>query len=130
MAKFEWKAERNPNTGEPVATAAFTAELVSIAQNAIANTNNVNFYPATVKYENAEGKTVNNTALVYENNFNYGMSVGTSYLGKVVKQKDKPMLLIVSHLTRATAATDADFGFSDDIFDQIAATEFDSIPKK
>jgi hypothetical protein len=130
MAKFEWKAERNPNTGEPVATARFTGELVSIAEKAIANKNTVNFYPATVKYENVEGKIVSATALVYENNFIYGMSVGTTYLGKAVKTKGKPMLFILSHLDRASNPTDADLGFSDDIFDEIAATEFDSIPKK
>ena len=89
MAKYDFKLETNPNTGEKMLVASMQGELISIAKDAIPNTKGTNFYPATVQYENVAGDLVKRGCLVYEKNYNYGMSVGTTYLGKIIQVAGK-----------------------------------------
>ena len=123
--KFNWKPETTPK-GEKVLTADFSAELVSVAQNPLKNVNGVGFYPATISFDNEAGETVKRSGLIYEANFNHGMSVGTTYLAKVVKQQGKQPLIIVSHLDRAGTASDSDFGLDEAMF---AIADFDKVSK-
>lgn len=127
MAKFEFKPETNPTTGERMFVATMQGKLVSIATNPLNNANGNAFYPATVEYENAEGVNTKSGCLVYKNNYDYGMSVGTTYLGKVIVMPGKAPLLVLSHLDRASQATVADFGFD---LSLLETTDFDAVPKK
>lgn len=127
MAKFNWTLETNPNTGENVLVAPFTGKLLSISENPIQGSGEASFHPSTIEYENAQGKLVERSALVYEGNYAYGMSIGTSYLGKVIKGKDSEPLLVLSHLNRASRATDDDFDFD---LSLLELESLASIPKK
>ena len=127
MAKFEFKPETNPVTGESVLVASMQGKLVSIASAPQKNTNGIEFYPATVEYENVSGKVVKNGCLIYKTNFDYGMSVGTTYLGKVIKSAGKLPLIVLSHLDRASQATDDDFGIDVSMLEPV---DFDSVKTK
>jgi hypothetical protein len=125
MAKFDFKAETTPK-GEKVLTADFSAELVSVAKEPTKNINGVGFYPATISFLNEKDETVKRSGLIYEANYNHGMSVGNTYLAKVVKQQGKLPLIIVSHLDRAGTSTDSDFGLDEALF---KVADFDAVSK-
>jgi len=125
MGKFNWKAETTPK-GARTMTADFSAELVSVAQQPLVNVNGVEYYPATVSFVNEKDQTVKRSGIIYETNFSKGMSVGTTYLAKVVKAEGKLPLIVVSHLDRAGTTTDDDFGLSDEMF---STANFDSVSK-
>jgi len=124
MAEFKWKVEVNPTTKEQMMTAPLQGELISIAKEAIENSNGNMYFPATVSFENAQGNTVKRGCLVYQTNFDYGMEVGTTYLGKIIKVKDKLPLVVLSHLDRATQASDDDFAI-----DLSMVADFDKVQK-
>lgn len=125
--KLNWKVETNPTTGEKALVAGLTTELVSVAKNPIANANGTMYYPATVRYENEKGDTVTRGALVYEANFNYGLTVGNVYSAKVIKAVGKLPLIVMSHLERAGSASDEDFDFD---LSLLEAVDFDAVSKK
>jgi hypothetical protein len=128
MAKFDFKLEKNPNTGEPMAVAPMQGELISIASKPIPNTLGTSFYPATVQYVDAQDNLVKTGCLVYESNYKYGMSIGTTYLGKIIFSKGKPLpLLVLSHLDRAGNATAETFDFDFSMFDVV---DFEAVAKK
>ena len=127
MSKFDFKVEVNPTTGEKMLVSSMQGELVSIAQNPIDNKNGSPYFPATVQFEDASGKLVKRGCLVYQKNFDYGMSVGTTYLGKIVKVKDKLPLVVLSHLDRASQASDDDFGID---LSLLEVADFDAVAKK
>jgi hypothetical protein len=125
--KFEFKVETNPVTGEKMLVAPMQGELVSIAKEALPNSSGSLYYPATVKYLNVQDKETKSGCLVYANNFNYGMSVGTTYLGKIIKVAGKLPLIVLSHLDRASQATDDDFGIDMSLLEVV---DFDAVAKK
>lgn len=127
MAEFKWKVEVNPTTKESMMTAPLQGELISIAKEAIENTNGNLYFPATVSFENAQGNIVKRGCLVYQANFDYGMEVGTTYLGKIIKVKDKLPLVVLSHLDRASQASDDDFGID---LSMLEVADFDKVQKK
>jgi hypothetical protein len=128
MAKFDFKLEKNPNTGEPMAVAPMQGELISIASKPIPTERGTSFYPATVQYVDAQDNLVKTGCLVYENNYKYGMSIGTTYLGKIIFSKGKPLpLLVLSHLDRAGNATAETFDFDFSMFDVV---DFEAVAKK
>lgn len=127
MAKFDFKVETNPNTGEKMLVSAMQGELVSIAQNPQDNAKGTAFYPATVAFEDASGNTVKRGCLVYKANFDYGMSIGTTYLGKIIKVAGKLPLIVLSHLDRASQASDDDFGID---MSMLEVVDFDAVAKK
>lgn len=128
MAKFDFKLEKNPNTGETMAVASMHGELVSISSKPIPNALGTSYYPATVQYMDAQDNLVKTGCLVYESNYKYGMSVGTTYLGKIIFAKGKPMpLLVLSHLDRAGNATAETFGFD---MSMLEIADFDAVTTK
>lgn len=127
MAKYDFKLETNPNTGEKMLVSAMQGKLVSIAEKAMANTRGTNFFPATVEFETEAGALVKRGCLVYEKNHNYGMSVDTTYLGKIIKVQGKLPLIVLSHLDRAAQATDDDFGIDMSLFE---VADFDAVTTK
>jgi hypothetical protein len=102
-------------------------ELVSIANEPMNNVKGTAFYPATVAFEDASGKIAKRGCLVYKSNFDYGMSVGTTYLGKIIKVAGKLPLLVLSHLDRASQASDNDFGIDMSLLEVV---DFDAVAKK
>jgi hypothetical protein len=128
MAKYDFKLEKNPNTGETMAVCAMHGELISIASKPIPNKLGTSFYPATVEYLDAQDNLTKTGCLVYENNHKYGMSVGKTYLGKIIFSKGKPLpLLVLSHLDRAGNATADTFAFDFSMFD---VADFDAVTTK
>jgi hypothetical protein len=126
MAKFDFKLETNPTTGENVLVASMQGKLVSIASTPMPNAKGTEYFPATVEYENVKGDIVKNGCLVYKTNFDYGMSVGTTYLGKIIKSAGKLPLIVLSHLDRASQATDDDFGID---ISMLVPVDFDTVKK-
>lgn len=128
MAKFDFKLEKNPNTGEAMYVSSMHGELISIASKPIPNALGTSYYPATVQYIDAQDNLVKTGCLVYESNYKYGMSVGTTYLGKIIFAQGKPLpLLVLSHLDRAGNATAETFGFDMSLFDVV---DFEAVTKK
>jgi hypothetical protein len=125
MGKFNWKMELTPK-GDKTITADFSAELVSVAKDKLTNVNGVGYYPATISFINEKDETVKRSGLIYESNFSHGMSVGTTYLAKVIKAEGKLPLIVVSHLDRAGSVSDDDFGLSNDMF---LDANFDKVAK-
>ncbi len=111
---FEFKSQENPNTGAIEQVASCRGKLISIASEPKENVNGVKFRNATVELEDAQGQLIQRGCIVYESNYAYGMSVGTSYLTRITIGKDKDgadsVLITMSHLTSASNASLADFG--------------------
>lgn len=91
---------------------SFQSKLVSVSDRVVENTNGTQFRIATCELPN--GKQV--SCRIYEKNFSYGMSVGTSYLTKATQYADAngevQVDLTMSHLTVATRASLDDLGFA------------------
>lgn len=88
------------------------AKLIQIAENPQANVNGTLYYPCTIEFVTklAEVKTV--PALMYAENYKYGVEVGKSYLCTVTKT-DRGHLFTLSHLPARDMTTDEDFGFDE-----------------
>jgi hypothetical protein len=91
---------------------SFQSKLVSLSERVVENTNGTQFRIATCELPN--GKQV--SCRIYEKNFSYGMSVGTSYLTKATQYADAngeiQVDITMSHLTAATRASLDDLGFA------------------
>ena len=88
----------------------FSAKLLSISTTAKANSNEKMFHHATIEFPNVHGELVTRQAIVYANNYKYGMVVGNEYLSVASKTADG-VIINVSHLTNADQASAEDFGF-------------------
>jgi hypothetical protein len=90
---------------------SFQAKLVNLSDRVVENSNGTQFRIGTCELPN--GKQV--SCRIYEKNFSYGMSVGTSYLTKATQYADANgevrVDLTMSHLTSATRASLDDLGF-------------------
>ena len=127
MSKFDWKIEENTNTGEKQAVANFQGKLISVAKEALKNVKGTEYYPATVEFETEAGNIVQRGCLIYKTNHDYGMSIGNTYLGRVIKSAGKLPLMVLSHLDRASQASDDDFGFDISLLE---VADFDAVTKK
>jgi len=101
---------KNPVTGQ--LETSFQSKLVSVSDRIVENSNGTQFRVATCELPN--GKQV--SCRIYEKNFAYGMTVGTSYLTKATQYADAngevQVDLTMSHLTTATRASLDDLGFA------------------
>ena len=88
----------------------FVAKLISVSPNAKPNVNGTMFRNASVEFPNINGELVTRQAIVYDNNFAYGMIVGNEYLTTATKT-DEGVIITMSHLVAAETATADDFGF-------------------
>ena len=130
MSKIEFKPEVTP-AGETVLVASITAELVTMGANPIANKNGNEFYPVTIKFENALGNQQSVPALLYKGNAEYGVEKGVSYLTKIIASAGSKPLFVMSHLARGTEASLADLGLSMEDFQAVGTVEdFNKVPKK
>ena len=87
----------------------FQADLVSVSDNVLENVNGTEYRVGSVRFENPNGDIVTRSAIIYENNYQYGMQVGNSYQCTAVKS-DQGVLIRMSHLEQSARATEADFG--------------------
>ena len=130
MSKIEFKPETTP-AGETVLVASITAELVSQGSNPIPNKNGNEFYPVTIKFENALGNQQSVPALLYKGNADYGVEKGVSYLTKIIASAGSKPLFIMSHLARGTEASLADLGLNLEDFQSAGVIQdFNKVPKK
>ena len=116
MYKFE--EQENPNTGVIERVASFTGKLISIAKEALKNSNGKEYYPASVQLDTANGLQTK-SCMIYKKNFDYGMEVGASYRGRITLTPDADgkitPIITLSHLSNADRATLADFGLDAEI---------------
>jgi hypothetical protein len=129
MSKIEFKPEVTP-AGETVLVATITAELLTQGSNPIANKNGKEFYPVTVKFENALGNMQSVPALLYKGNADYGVEKGVSYLTKIIATATGKPLFVMSHLARGTEANLADLGLSMEDFNASSIADFSKVAKK
>ena len=92
----------------------FMAKLVSVADNVLGNVNGTEYRVATIEFypPNTENP-VQRSAIMYEKNYQHGVSAGNYYLSTMTPTTDQngnpSVLLKVSHLTQAVRATTDDF---------------------
>ena len=115
---FKFEEQENPNTGVIERVASFTGKLISIAKDALKNSNGKEYYPASVQLDTANGLQTK-SCMIYKKNFDYGMEVGASYRGRVTLTPDAngniTPIISLSHLSNADRATLADFGLDAEI---------------
>lgn len=92
----------------------FMAKLVSVADNVLENVNGTEYRVATIEFCPPNTETpVQRSAIMYEKNYQYGVSAGNYYLSTMTPTTDQngnqSVLLKVSHLTQAARATTDDF---------------------
>jgi len=103
------KAIVNPTTGQE--EVIFEAKLLSIAAKPLANVNGTEYRPASIEFKDASGKVQQTSCIVYENNYNKGMTVGQSYSARAVVTDNGSVLITVSHLTAAARPDETMFSF-------------------
>ncbi len=89
---------------------SFQGKLISFSSTPRPNVNGTMFRSAEIQFVNRHGEIVNRKAIIYEKNFSYGMEVGKDYL-TLARNTENGVLLQMSHLSSAAAATADDFGF-------------------
>lgn len=93
--------------------AFFNAELLSISEKVMENTNGTPYRVGTIKFTNEMGVPKQVTATIYEKNYKYGMEVGKSYACRAFAT-DNGVFTQMSHLATAERASFEDFGFAID----------------
>lgn len=100
----------NPTTGQN--EAQFTAKLLSVSTNKLANINGTEYRPASIEFVDVNGKKQTASCIVYEKNFSYGMEKDSSYLA-TASQTEKGVLITLSHLSgSADRPNEGMFGFT------------------
>ena len=102
----------NPTTGNTEIT--FNARLVGISEDVKGSTpSGKDYRVGTCAFKNSKGQLVQASVLVFENNYKYGMEIGTEYQTRAIIEKGQPKpLLVMSHLTASARASFEDFGVS------------------
>lgn len=112
MFKFTVDPTRNQKT------ANFPAKLLSISSNTLnlKNDNQTEYRVASIEFTAADGEIKKVTAIVYEKNFQYGMTVGDTYQATVtITAGQANPLITVSHLAAGERATFDDFGVTAEV---------------
>lgn len=86
----------------------FPAHLVSVSDQILQNVNGTEYRVGTIEFENAKGNSVRRSAMIYENNYQYGMTPGETYLA-TGKQTEQGVLVTLSHLQGAARPQEDDF---------------------
>lgn len=106
----------DPSRGQR--TANFEAKLLSISSNVLnlKNDNQTEYRVASIEFVADSGELKKVTAIVYEKNYRYGMTVGETYQATVTITAGQPNPLItVSHLAAGVRATFDDFGVTAEV---------------
>ena len=115
---FKFEEQENPKTGIIERVASFTGKLVSIAKDAMKNSNGTEYFPASVQLETANGLQTK-SCMIYKKNFDHGMEIGASYRGRITLAPDDngviSPIVTLSHLSNADRATLADFGLDAEV---------------
>lgn len=99
-------------------TANFPAKVLTISKNVLElkNDNKTPYRVATIQFTSAEGELKTVTAIVYEKNFQYGMTEGETYQATVtITAGQASPLITVSHLAAGERATFDDFGVTAEV---------------
>lgn len=92
--------------------ARFAAKLMSYANQTRKNSNGTEYRVATIEYVNFDGELVTTNAMLYENNFKYGMEVGKVYLASAKPNDEGGVYLSISHLLHTERPTADSFGLN------------------
>lgn len=107
------KTTINSQTG--LAEVNFTAKLLSFSEKSLeSKTNEGVFYkPCSIEFTDAKGVKQTTSAIMYDNNFKYGVEKGKSYLATAIKT-EQGVLIKVSHLEQINAERPNEdmFGFN------------------
>jgi len=102
------KNQINSVTGQE--EVVFAAKVLSISAKPLKNVNGTEYRPASIEFKDASGKVQQTSCIVYEKNFQHGISVGNSYLATAAKT-EKGVLITLSHLTDAARPDETMFSF-------------------
>jgi flagellar hook protein FlgE len=102
------KTQINATTGQN--EVVFSAKVLSISAKPLSNVNGTEYRPATIEFKDAAGKTQQTSCIVYEKNYQHGISVGNSYMATAA-QTPKGVLITLSHLTDAARPDESMFVF-------------------
>lgn len=87
---------KNETTGQM--DVLFSAELLTLTENVLQNSNGKNFKIAGIKFKDKNGKEQKATAMVYEGNYQHGLEIGKDYLATASKGEDGNVYIRLSHL--------------------------------
>lgn len=88
----------------------FNAKLLSISEKVLQNSNGKNYKVATVEFEDVSGTIRQQSAAIYEGNYQYGVEVGKSYLCTATIVGDLAYLQM-SHLLAGSGPAEASMFF-------------------
>ena len=101
------KTVKNELTGQN--EVVFSAELIApLSENVLQNSNGKNFRIASIKFLDKFGKEQKSTAMIYEGNYQHGLTVGESYLATVSKGEANKAYIRLSHIPYVDAQATAD----------------------
>ncbi len=104
---FEFKINPVTNRKE----AQFQGKLISISDDVVGTTpKGKDYYVGSVEFENANKQKIQRSCIINAANYDYGMTVGNTYLCTVSLDAEKGALITMSHLTQAARASFDDFG--------------------
>lgn len=110
------KVEREYN-GQKYVELQFAAKLTSIASTPMENVNGKKFYPCSIEFADKNGEIQKTSAMMYEGNYNHGVTVGEEYAASAVKTS-QGVLVRVSHLSPIVADRPNETMFD---FDEVTA---------
>jgi hypothetical protein len=92
----------------------FQGKLISVAsdENVMENINGTQYRPCTIQFKDAKGADRTASGIIYEKNFEKGMSVGTTYLCTASEGDERGAIISVSHLTQSARVENEAFDFS------------------
>lgn len=78
----------------------FSAELIApLSSTEVKNVNGKLFKIASIKFTDKTGKEQKSTAMIYEGNYQHGLTVGQNYLAVASKGENGQAFIRLSHLT-------------------------------
>jgi hypothetical protein len=108
MAKPKFESVTLSN-GTPAKVAQVSAELISINENDVyENKNGTQYRLCTIKFDNG-GKILTPGAMMYESNYQKGVTVGSHYLAEITLTADNDPLFICSALSQRQSVSNSDF---------------------
>lgn len=92
--------------------ASFGAKLISISEEARQNANGTNYKVVTVEFKDINNEVCRTSAMIYENNYKHGLTVGETYLTTATSNDEGGAYVRMSHLVYGGVRATADmFGF-------------------
>lgn len=90
------RTQKNEQTGQ--VEVVFSAELLTLSENVLQNSNDKNYKVAGIKFKDKNGTIQKSTAMIYEGNYQHGLEIGKDYLATASKGDDGNVYIRLSHL--------------------------------